>query len=131
MNVITNTAARAKVPRAAVPAHGGRLVERLVNPKDAVALVTRAIVLPVALDARTPSDAELIAPGVLSPLEGFVGRRDDYSIFTNIRLSGKSAAHVFSIPITLSVPSDVLNDPSARRGSRRAPDPDGGNHVQA
>jgi sulfate adenylyltransferase len=101
MTAITNTADQANLSR--VPAHGGRLVDRFVRGDEAAALLARTARLPrIELDARTASDAELIASGVLSPLEGFVGKEDYTSIITNARLA--KSGLVFPIPITLSAP---------------------------
>jgi sulfate adenylyltransferase len=95
----------ATLPRAQtrdVPAHGGKLVHRLVEADEAADVLLRAKGLPrVQLDARTGADAELIATGALSPLEGFL-RRDDY--FSVIRQTRLSTGELFPIPITLGVP---------------------------
>jgi sulfate adenylyltransferase len=87
-----------------VPAHGGRLIDRMVTGEQAADVLRRAKELPkVRLDARSGADAELLATGAFSPLEGFVGRADYLSIIQDARLSsGKK--HLFPIPITLSVP---------------------------
>ncbi|HEY8080251.1 MAG TPA: sulfate adenylyltransferase [Labilithrix sp.] len=83
-----------------MPAHGGRLVDRLARGEEAAAVLARAAALPrIELDARTASDAELLATGALSPLEGFVGKEDYFSILTNTRLA--KSGLVFPIPITL------------------------------
>jgi ATP sulfurylase len=85
-----------------VPAHGGRLIDRLVQGGEASDLLGRAKALPRArLDARTSADAELIATGVLSPLDGFVRKSDYFSIIRDVHLS---TGELFPIPITLSVP---------------------------
>jgi len=95
----------ATLPRAGareVPAHGGKLVDRFVHDDEAADLLLRARELPrVRLDARTGADAELIATGALSPLEGFL-RRDDYH--SVIRQAHLSTGQLFPIPITLGVP---------------------------
>ena len=99
-----------------VPAHGGGpLVSRLVTNDEAADLLLRAASLPkVALDARTSADAELIATGALSPLDGFL-RKDDY--FSVIRDTRLASGAVFSIPITLSVPKSAR---AAYRDGREA-----------
>ncbi len=104
MTAMTETVTPANVsrPRTEVPAHGGRLVDRLARGEEAAAVLARAASLPrIELDARTASDAELLATGALSPLDGFVGKDDYASIITNTRLK---SGLVFPIPITLSVP---------------------------
>jgi sulfate adenylyltransferase len=67
-----------------VPAHGSRLVDRLVVGKEVDDLSRRARELPrLRLIDRQRSDVELIAVGALSPLGGFMGepaspgRRDE------------------------------------------------------
>jgi sulfate adenylyltransferase len=91
----------ATVPRA-VPAHGGKLVSRLVGADEAADLLVHARDLPRArLDTRTAADAELIATGALSPLDGFLHRDDYASVVRDLHLV---AGPLFPIPITLSVP---------------------------
>jgi sulfate adenylyltransferase len=88
-----------------VPAHGGRLVDRLACGEEAAAVLARAAGLPrVELDARTASDAELLATGAFSPLDGFVGKKDYDGILSNARLA--TSGLVFPIPITLAAPRE-------------------------
>jgi ATP sulfurylase len=88
---------------APLPPHGGRLVNRLVQGGEAADLLGKAKELPqVRLDARTGADAELIATGALSPLEGFVGKADYFSVVRDLHLT--TTGNLFPIPITLSVP---------------------------
>jgi sulfate adenylyltransferase len=93
------------LPRAAardVPAHGGKLVDRLVRADEAADLLLRAKELPrVRLDSRTAADAELIATGALSPLQGFLGKADYLSV---IREAHLSSGELFPIPVTVGVP---------------------------
>jgi ATP sulfurylase len=111
MNTIPNdgtapptTVTRPRASPIAVRAHGGELVDRLVTAGEAKDVLARAARLaPIALDARTSADAELIATGGLSPLRGFVGQKDYASILTDMRLASGA---VFSIPITLTAPRD-------------------------
>jgi ATP sulfurylase len=93
---------------ASVPAHGGTLVSRLVANDEAADVLLRAASLPrVALDARTSADAELIATGALSPLDGFLRREDCLSVIRDTRLASGT---LFPIPITLSVPRASRGD---------------------
>lgn len=93
-----------RAPTRDVPAHGGKLVDRLVRADEAADLLLRAKELPrVRLDARTGADAELLATGALSPLVGFL-RRDDY--FSVVRDAHLSSGELFPIPITLGVPRE-------------------------
>lgn len=76
--------------------HGGRLVNRLVQ-EDA----RQYEHLPaLALSERGYADLELIATGVYSPLEGFLGEADYHSVVEHMRLQNGLP---WSVPITLSV----------------------------
>ncbi len=87
----------------AVPPHGGALVSRFVHGAEAGDVLSRARTLPkIALDARTSADAELVASGAFSPLEGFLGEADYFSVVRRRRLA---SGVLFPIPITLSVPA--------------------------
>ncbi len=100
-------AASSNLPRSGlrdVPPHGGVLINRLVDGDSAGELVRRAEGLPsVRLDARTASDAELIATGVFSPVDGFLNRNDYQSVVENVHLAQGA---LFPIPLTLAVPPD-------------------------
>ena len=88
--------------RAHVPAHGGALVDRLVGGDAAADVLRRAKGLAsVSLDPRTAADAELIATGALSPLNGFLCKDDYFSVIGQAHLASGT---LFPIPITLSVP---------------------------
>ncbi len=77
-------------------------MSRLVYADEAADLLLRAKDLPRArLDARTGADAELIATGALSPLEGFLAKADYLSVVRDVHLA---SGPLFSIPITLGVP---------------------------
>jgi ATP sulfurylase len=91
-----------------VPAHGGRLVDRLVHDAEAQELLGRAAGLPkIQLDARTGADAELIATGALSPLEGSLDHDDYLSVVRDAHLTGGT---LFPIPITLGVPRSQASE---------------------
>ena len=91
-----------RVQSAEVPAHGGTLVNRQVHGPEAGDLLRRAEGLaPIRLDARTGADAELIASGGLSPLQGFAGKADYEAIVQGAHLANGT---LFPIPITLGVP---------------------------
>jgi sulfate adenylyltransferase len=85
--------------------HGGQLVDRLGERPDGVEQIEI-----VTLTSREVSDLDMLATGALSPLEGFVGKDDYASIVSTLRLSKESGGHVFSIPITLSVPRASAKD---------------------
>lgn len=99
-----------------IPPHGGVLVDRLLVGPAADELISRARSLPkIRLDARTAADAELLATGAFSPLDGFVRKNDYRSIVENVRTASGA---VFSIPITLTVPKSEA--PSIREGREAA-----------
>jgi sulfate adenylyltransferase len=75
--------------------HGGKLVNR-INLTTSID-VTRNH---VELGAVELSDLELIANGAYSPLEGFMGKADYYSVVNKMRLSNGLP---WSIPITLAI----------------------------
>ncbi|MGH7298512.1 MAG: sulfate adenylyltransferase [Polyangiaceae bacterium] len=82
--------------------HGGSLVQRLTNGAEAAELLERAATLPrLRLDARTGADAELLATGALSPLDGFLRKDDYFRVIHEARLQG---GLMFPIPITLGAP---------------------------
>jgi ATP sulfurylase len=88
-------------------------VDRFVHGREAEELLARAKELPrVRLDARTGSDAELIATGALSPLDGFL-KKDDY--FSVIRSTHLTSGALFPIPITLGVPQAQASELRAGR----------------
>jgi sulfate adenylyltransferase len=85
--------------------HGGVLVDRFALESERKALLGRAAKLPrLELDARTAADAELIATGAFSPLEGFLGREDYLSVIRDMKLA---SGRLFPIPITLAAPASV------------------------
>jgi ATP sulfurylase len=96
-----------------VEPHGGTLVHRFVSGAEADDVLVRAKALPVIqLDARGAADAEVIASGALSPLEGFVGEEDYFSIVRTKRLAN---GILFPIPITLAVPASRRSEIGDRR----------------
>ncbi|MER3483735.1 MAG: sulfate adenylyltransferase [Meiothermus sp.] len=79
--------------------HGGTLVNRLVEADKSEYAHLPAL----ELNERNAADLELIATGVYSPLEGFLGRSDYHSVVERMRLANGLP---WSIPITLGVSAD-------------------------
>jgi sulfate adenylyltransferase len=92
----------------AFPPHGGRLVDRVVQGREADDLRRRAAHLPdLRLTDRQVSDLELIASGAFSPLTGFM-RSDDYaSVVSEMRLADGLP---WSLPVTLAVDARITSD---------------------
>jgi sulfate adenylyltransferase len=81
--------------------HGGVLVNRFVEPKEAASLTQKAKGLKsIILSPREVSDLELIADGAFSPLTGFMNQDDYQSVLTNMRLANGLP---WTLPVTLSV----------------------------
>jgi sulfate adenylyltransferase len=89
-----------------IKAHGGRLISRIAN--DAEQERWRAE-LPnlkhVTVNARELSDVAMIATGAMSPLEGFMERRDYEHVCEHGRLANGLP---WTIPITLAVSSEMI-----------------------
>jgi sulfate adenylyltransferase len=75
--------------------HGGTLVDRTGDrPDDLDSLEV------VTLTAREVSDLDMLASGALSPLEGFMGRRDYDSVVESMRLA---SGLPWALPVCLAV----------------------------
>lgn len=82
-----------------VAPHGGTLVNRLVEAEAGEFAHLPAL----ELSERGLADLELIATGVYSPLEGFLGQADYTSVVERMRLSNGLP---WGIPITLGVSTE-------------------------
>ncbi len=83
-----------------IPPHGGTLINRLADPKNAAALRDEAARLPrIDLSLKQSCDLELIACGGFSPLTGFMGSADFQRVCTQMQLE---QGGVWSIPVLLS-----------------------------
>lgn len=84
--------------------HGGRLVQRVVDPEQAQEWRAKAATLPcLVVSPREAADAVLLAIGAYSPLEGFMDRETYRAVLHTLRLPGGLP---WTIPVTLQVPSD-------------------------
>jgi sulfate adenylyltransferase len=83
------------------PPYGSRLVDLLVDEREAADLKKYAAELPfVQVSARTICDLELMATGALSPLDRFMGRDDYESVVDNMRLANGT---FYPMPVTLAL----------------------------
>ena len=90
---------------ALITPHGGKLVNRILEPAAAEAAARESTSLPaVTLSPREQFDLEMIAIGAFSPLEGFMTQIDFNRVCREMRL-GTGA--VWPIPVTLCPPDDV------------------------
>lgn len=106
--------------------HGGRLIHRITEGQDREKWLERAAKLPrVRLNSRQLSDAELIATGAFSPLEGFMGRADYERVLAEERLADGT---VWTIPVTLAVSEETQR---SARGSEAAALTDENSRVAA
>lgn len=88
----------------AIPPHGGKLINRVLEGDERETWLERAESLPrVVLNSRHQCDVEQISVGAFSPLEGFMGRRDYDSVLANQRLANGLP---WTIPVTLTVSAD-------------------------
>ncbi|MFO7321180.1 MAG: sulfate adenylyltransferase [Chloroflexota bacterium] len=96
-------------PVALIAPHGGVLVDRLrVEGDEAEALRERAAAaVPVVLSEVARSDLEMIATGVLSPLEGFMTHDEYEAVLSTMHLPN-------GLPWTLPVTLPVSEETAAR-----------------
>ncbi len=84
--------------------HGNRLVERILDENARSKILEDKDILRVNISPELASDVENTAYGVLSPLEGFLGKDDFIAIIKNGRLS---SGLPWTIPIVLDVDSSI------------------------
>ncbi len=83
-----------------IPPHGGTLVNRLVEGPEREALLAKAPALPyLTLNDRELADLEMIAVGAMSPLEGFLTKRDYESVVEKMRLRDGT---LWPLPVVLA-----------------------------
>src|SRR4029450_13331822 len=81
--------------------HGGELINRVVQGLEKEWYLSKIESLPkITLNSREMSDLDMIACGALSPLEGFMGKKDYHSVVDSMRLANGLP---WTIPITLAV----------------------------
>jgi len=105
-----------------VEAHGGVLIDLLVDEEKATLLRDIAIRLPdIILNDRKLCDLELLATGAFSPLTGFMARPDYESVLDRMRLQN---GILWPIPICLDI-SDTQADTLEAGQSVAIRDPEG------
>ena len=88
-----------------IPAHGGELVNRILDASAATAAAQEAATLTsITLSPREAFDLEMIAIGAFSPLTGFQGQADFTRVCKEMRLADGT---VWPIPVILSPADDV------------------------
>ncbi len=88
--------------------HGGSLVNRTLSGLECQEVKAKAKELKkIALNARTFSDLELLSIGAVSPLEGFMVKKDYEGVVNEMRLS---SGIPWTLPITLAVFSEEAKD---------------------
>ncbi|TDX50982.1 sulfate adenylyltransferase [Orenia marismortui] len=84
-----------------IEAHGGKLVNRVLEGKEREDLLKKAIEMPqLKLSVRDLTEAENIAIGLYSPLEGFMNQDDYIEVVEEMHLINGLA---WTIPIVLGV----------------------------
>ncbi len=84
-----------------IPPHGGKLIDLLLTGPEADRASAEAEHLPkVAIGRRELSDLEMMAVGALSPLTGFMGEKDYWSVIDEMHLE---SGLPWTIPVSLSV----------------------------
>jgi ATP sulfurylase len=109
-----------------IPPHGGKLVNRELTGQAREEALREAKSLPaIEVHDFELSDLEMIASGAMSPLSGFLGKKDFDSVVNNVRLT---SGLVWSIPIVFARSAAVL-DKVSPGGSLALKGPDGTLHA--
>jgi sulfate adenylyltransferase len=89
------------VPPIEIPAHGGRLVNRLLEGAERDRWLKKSQdLVKLPLTRRKICDIEMLAVGAYSPLEGYMGRKDYEGVVSSMHLANGLP---WSIPITFRV----------------------------
>ena len=87
--------------------HGGKLIDRVLATRPKQDYLDS---LPkIVLDQNKQMDVEQIANGTYSPIEGFLGEADYYSVLNHMRLADGT---VWPLPITLDVSQEIADQHS-------------------
>lgn len=91
--------------------HGGRLVDRVATPDEAIKQIQGLKAL--AIRDQLARECVSIAFGFFSPIEGFMTRADVDSVVKNMRLS---SGYVWSIPIVLDLSNEEISQMGLKEG---------------
>ncbi len=88
--------------------HGGKLINTIAADEKKIYWEKKFPELKkVAISNFIVNDINMIADGAMSPLEGFMGKEDYYSVIENTRLKN---GLIWSIPIVIGVDYDVAKE---------------------
>ena len=91
-----------------IPAHGGKLVNCLVDDHEKPSLLEKAKGLErIVLNEREETDLMMLADGALSPLNGFMTKKQYHCVVKEMHLPDGLP---FSLPITLQVSRDKFSE---------------------
>src|SRR5215472_18038369 len=102
--------------------HGGELIDLIAAPEKAKELKSHSREWPSwDLTARQLCDLELVLSGGLSPLRGFMSRKDYEGVCHNMRLA---SGVIWPMPITLDVSEDFAKklEPGTTKVALRDPE---------
>ncbi|HEU4398998.1 MAG TPA: sulfate adenylyltransferase [Actinomycetota bacterium] len=86
--------------------HGGQLVDRRLDARDAAELATSPLPS-LPLTAAEAADLRALATGAYSPLTGFMGAKEHQSVTESMRLPDGT---LWPIPVCLGIPDGVRVD---------------------
>jgi len=86
--------------------HGGQLVDRRLDARDAAELATSPLPS-LPLTAAEAADLRALATGAYSPLTGFMGAKEQQSVTESMRLPDGT---LWPIPVCLGIPDGVRVD---------------------
>lgn len=90
-----------------IPPHGGALVDLRLTPDDVASARENAQKMPrIRLDRKEIDDLEMLATGVYSPLRGFMGQSDFFSVLERMRLKDDT---VWPLPVTLRATAEEID----------------------
>ncbi len=91
--------------------HGGKLVERVLDPKEAPGRIAGLKTVPVK--GQTVRECVSLAYGFFSPLEGFMGRADVDAVVNKMQLA---SGYVWSVPLVFDMPKQQIDELEIRTG---------------